>query len=116
MRPWLFEGDRIWVGGLDAPLRPGNLVLTRAGDTLLVHRVVQLWGDGRVLTQGDLHSRPDPVWAPADVLGRVVQVERRGARLDLAATWAGRLGLWLARPLRLMVRLRRRLVGAGRAG
>lgn len=68
----LLEIERI--DGRDA--RPGEVVLTAAGDRFFVHRVRKS-GDGFVITRGDRHDHDDPPVRFEQVLGRVVGGDRR---------------------------------------
>jgi hypothetical protein len=91
MSPELAEGERV---RLVSPARRspqvGDVVLTRSGEDLRLHRLV--WGPPFVRrtagwrTQADRASLFDPSLAAADVLGTVVAVEGRryGRRPTLA--------------------------------
>lgn len=84
MRPFVRDGDRVTVGPLDGPPRPGDVVLVAAGPALgLVHRVLWRARDGRVYTKGDALPRGDGWHPPTAVLGRVTAVERGGRPVPL---------------------------------
>ena len=83
MRPDLNEGERVrLVSPVLRPPRLGDVVLTRCGGDLRLHRLV--WGPPFVRratglrTQADRASSLDPTLGAADILGTVVAVEGRG--------------------------------------
>jgi signal peptidase I len=88
MWPIIRNGDWAEVQAISAAsIRRGDVVLVRTGSgRLLVHRVrwIGRAGDEVALrTQGDALAHPDPLIHAAQVLGRVVAVERGGRRLRL---------------------------------
>jgi phage repressor protein C with HTH and peptisase S24 domain len=88
MRPTIVPGDKVIVskGGT---VRTGEVVMTAGHSGLLVHRVVEVMDDGRIVTQGDNRTdRDDPVPAAA-VVGVVRRVVRRGRERGVGLTvWA----------------------------
>ena len=103
MRPTIRGGETL----IAAPAAPGaiargEIILFRRGTRLVAHRVVRIGagadGAPRFLTRGDAASGPDLPVRAEDVLGRIVAVERKGARVDLTAhgAWRGRLARWRA--------------------
>jgi hypothetical protein len=82
MRPDLVPGERVRVVGL-AVMRPrlGDVVLTRRGDAMRLHRLV--WrpplAGSRVAwrTKADRARFLDPAFTEGDVIGTVVAVEGR---------------------------------------
>lgn len=81
MRPDLAEGQRVLLVGR-ARKRPrlGDVVLTRAGGTMRLHRLV--WtpisrARGAFRTKADRAAFLDPAVSPEDVLGTVVGVDGR---------------------------------------
>jgi signal peptidase I len=116
MWPTIRDGDCAEVRAVsEASIRHGDVVLVRMeSGRLLVHRV--RWtgceGDEVVLrTQGDALAHADPPVRAAQVLGRVVAVERGGRRLRLDRTPLRLTGLaWirLATPRRRLGRGLRR--------
>ncbi|HXH05841.1 MAG TPA: S24/S26 family peptidase, partial [Vicinamibacterales bacterium] len=76
MAPAIEDGDDVIVAPVADPA-PGDILLCRSGDRLVVHRLIASEGsDGarRFILQGDAVPRPDPPVDRADVLGRVVGV------------------------------------------
>lgn len=60
--------------------RVGDIVLYRRGRRLFAHRVVRSL-PGRLVTRGDALPGDDPPVGPAELLGRVLRVVRRGRAL-----------------------------------
>ena len=82
----------------------GDVVAVTSRQRFLIHRVVGLASDGRVLTQGDACPSPDGWHARDDVRAAVrVAVHADGARVPIAtapvprASLWSRAGRWLAR-------------------
>jgi uncharacterized repeat protein (TIGR01451 family) len=76
MQPNVRDGDVVEIAPLpEKDLRRGDIVLTRSGEKLLVHRAVAVdVSSGLVLTRGDAGLANDP---PAEaVLGKVISIER----------------------------------------
>ncbi len=95
MRPSIRDGDLITV----APARPeeltiGDIVLSRVGEKLTAHRLVELagvdpppgrtHGSCRLICRGDAAGAPDPPLEPSQVLGKVVAVEAAWGRRFLS--------------------------------
>ncbi|MBI5650998.1 MAG: GNAT family N-acetyltransferase [Chloroflexi bacterium] len=79
MSPFIQDGDAITLAPFaDAP-HIGEVVafINPASDRLVVHRLIAETSDGFVL-KGDNIAEPDGVFARAQILGRVVRVERDG--------------------------------------
>ncbi len=98
MEPLLRHGDVVEVAHRPGPLRRGDVIVFKLGDSVVVHRLLrQDRGRTRYLTRGDNRLDADPPVAAADVVGRVVAVRRgsRTVRLD-TAFWraAGSLIAW----------------------
>ncbi len=79
MAPLLRPGDRVLLG--EGPVRVGDVVVIRAPEQLVVHRVVALvGGDGDaanwIVTRGDRVRRCDAPVPPSAILGRAIDVER----------------------------------------
>lgn len=84
------EGSILAVSPCPASaLRAGDLVTFRRDHRVITHRVIAVVEGDRVLAWGDSLLRPDPLIAPADVLGRAIVV-RRGP--TLSRWWIG----WIA--------------------
>ncbi|MFQ5876154.1 MAG: SLBB domain-containing protein [Acidobacteriota bacterium] len=86
MRPALAGGDHVLVAPFLGLPRPGQIVLARRADGLVVHRLRRIeWRDGRRLyrLQGDALPYPDAGVLREDLMGRVVAVVRDGRRIDL---------------------------------
>lgn len=98
MSPALRTGDRVVIAAAEpGALSPGEIVLI-GGERPRVHRVVRVDLDaGRIVTRGDTLAQDDPPAPLADVVGRVVSVDRKlGARVR---AWLGyckrRATMWL---------------------
>jgi signal peptidase I len=77
MWPTLRPGDQVTVEPLAADdLRPGDWVVLRRADALILHRFLAFSPEGLLLTKGDNRRFPDPLWAREDLVGRVVTLSR----------------------------------------
>ncbi|MGA2133206.1 MAG: S24 family peptidase [Bryobacteraceae bacterium] len=76
MLPALWPGDLLDVQR-SAEIRPGDVVVYQRHGRLVVHRVASRSGD-QITTHGDRLKHPDLPVPAAEILGRVVGVERRG--------------------------------------
>jgi signal peptidase len=84
------EGSILAVSPCPASaLRAGDLVTFRRDRRVITHRVIAVVEGDHVLAWGDSLLHPDPLIAPADVLGRATVV-RRGP--TLSRWWIG----WIA--------------------
>lgn len=95
MWPSLRSGDVAGVEPLVEAPRPGEVVVARFAQELVVHRVVRCEADTCVL-RGDNVLTEDPSLPRAKLLGRVSQV-RRGGEVLARARWdvgPRRLGRW----------------------
>ena len=99
MLPTILPGDSLLIERATLnEVATGDIVLYSRGDSLFIHRLIQLNRDGSVgfVTRGDSMAAPDPA-GPKDLLGKVVAIERNGhsrqplSRLGTAAKWAGSL-------------------------
>ncbi len=107
MLPALHPDDEALFAPLDAPPRPGEILLFRAGDRLVAHRLLAVAADGRLCLRGDFMAADDPMLPADDVLGRLIAVRRHGRELRADR---GRLALYAA----LWPRLHRRAPLAAR--
>jgi hypothetical protein len=103
MHPTIRNGDAITVAPLGhAPVRVGEVVLYRRGSGAIAHRVIRVQSAngrsvGLVLRGDGAHSCDRPIHL-AQVLGRVLSVERDGRRMDLdpmGPAWSRAIGLAL---------------------
>jgi signal peptidase I len=110
MHPTIRNGDAITVVPLGtSPLRVGDVVLYRRGPAAIAHRVIRVQSApgrsvGLVLRGDAAHSCDGPIHL-AQVLGRVLSVERDGRRVHLdlmGPAWSRAVGraLRLARDAR----------------
>ena len=86
MLPSIWPGDVLSIQKANLRnLSPADVVVFRRGSRLFAHRLLRTVTDAGstyLATRGDGLEEPDlPVW-PADVLGRVIRVERGPFRLD----------------------------------
>jgi hypothetical protein len=108
------QADHLVIGPLNhEPAAWGSVIVCRAGDGLVAHRVVRRFkrhGRYAYVTKGDGYLRPDrwPV-VSSEVMGIVVARMRQDTRLSVHQGWprlvglfhagVGWLGSWLWRPL-----------------
>lgn len=97
MSPLVQDGDVVTVQPADpGAVRVGDLVLCRvAPERVVVHRVIcrEAGPEGtRFTVQGDAASHPDGVIPAAQLYGRVVALERAGARIDVGGPVMSALG------------------------
>ena len=89
MLPWLLSGDLLFIQRVEVPrVRPGEIVLFARQERLFVHRVIRKRRrDGQLLlmSKGDALPRADGPVSSAELLGRVVWIERGGRRIDLGS-------------------------------
>ena len=84
MVPTIRPGDEVRLESAAASeIQPGEIIAFRQGDRLFVHRVIGSCDDGRLLTQGDALSLPDTQVNPDEFLGKVTQLERKGAPVGI---------------------------------
>lgn len=97
MLPFLRAGDEVLVAHHYDQIRLGDIVVFRAGDKLIAHRVLQIDGHtGHVTTGGDNTTHFDDPVTQADLIGRVIGLRRGRRTLSLDThTWR-RLGRFLA--------------------
>ena len=107
MFPLICHGDVIEVQPVHpSAIQRGDVVLCyQANGRVLAHRVIRVNREqepATVVTQGDALTRADGCIPVAQVLGRVVAVERRGKRFRLDTAWQRRWSrFWLTlAPLR----------------
>lgn len=95
MWPSLRAGDVACVEPLVGEPGPGEVVLARLADVLVVHRVLQRDASGYVL-RGDNSDTEDPLLPASRVLGRVRRVRRGGEVLEQGRWDVGprRVGRW----------------------
>ena len=87
------DGEAITVAPAEAgEITWGDIVAYRRGYRVIAHRVVGLChrdrADTAFLLRGDAAFACDPPVAPAQVLGKVVSVERRGRHLRVSSRQA----------------------------
>jgi uncharacterized repeat protein (TIGR01451 family) len=85
MQPNILDGDSIVVTPVDRlTLQPGEIALTRRDGEFRAHRVVARDGaTGAIVTRGDSGQQNDV--AGAEIIGRVVAIERGRRRVSLTA-------------------------------
>jgi len=89
MLPAIWPGDVVTVRAFEvADLRPGRIVLFPRENLVVSHRILAVRPDGTIITGGDSAPRRDPPISPADIIGRVVAIERNGRRISPEqSTW-----------------------------
>lgn len=98
MVPAIRDGERVLVAPVSSrALRIGDIVQYASPDGLRVHRLLgrrrDPSGETRLVLGGDNSEEPLEVARPADLLGRVVAVEREGRVTRLDSWWKRRVGL-----------------------
>lgn len=95
MWPSLRAGDVACVEPLVGEPGPGEVVLARLAEALVVHRVLRRDASGYLL-RGDNSDSEDPLLPPSRVLGRVRRVRRGGEVLEQGRWDVGprRVGRW----------------------
>jgi hypothetical protein len=105
MLPSLWPGDILLVRYCHAAeLQPGQIVQYVRDGLLIAHRVAGSQ-DGHWLARGDRNVYTDPPLAEAQILGRVVSIERHGREIDPAFNSGSRLAAWFLRRSDLLVRI-----------
>jgi signal peptidase I len=85
MAPGILHGEIVVVAPIgDDPIEPGEIVLVASkAEGLMVHRVVEVRGDGpgmRIVTKGDASQIVDRPTGRDEILGKVIRIEG-GSRL-----------------------------------
>jgi signal peptidase I len=86
MAPAILPGDVLSVVRADAAqVSPGEIVVFTRPGRIVAHRVVAKRNEpgGVLITQGDRLRREDAPVFGDELIGRVTQVERRGARINV---------------------------------
>lgn len=115
MYPTIKKDETITVQPVAASaIKMGDIILYRLEGVVIGHRVVRIErgedGGSRFIARGDASAAPDEPVEPAQVLGKVVSVERGGRSIDLysrrakmlrtAHVCASRLKRWMLRTLK----------------
>ena len=93
MWPTLRKGDLIFLKGVDEPedLQIGDIIAFRHQKGITVHRVLEIDGDV-ITTQGDANTVPDKPVEFDQVIGRVVTIGGRLAKVPQVGSIAGLFG------------------------
>jgi signal peptidase I len=86
MQPLIQDGDLVTLAPAgNGEIGLGDVVAVRRRESsgIVLHRVVKI-APGGFLIQGDNAGRPDGVFDPRSILGRVTQVERNGRNIWFA--------------------------------
>jgi signal peptidase I len=103
MEPAIADGDMITVAPVAADeVKLGDVVFCASGQRRIAHRVVEIHatapGPPVFIVRGDARAECDPPVGAGQILGKIISVERPGAR-----SWA----FWRRRIQRLLVMTRR---------
>jgi signal peptidase I len=83
MRPLLRAGDGVVVQAIDPrALQPGDVIVVQRGGDWITHRLVAVDERGWH-THGDNTRYGDDVANAAEIVGRVIAIERNGKTIDL---------------------------------
>lgn len=93
MLPALLPGDEALFAPFEGAPQRGDVLLYRAGDRLVAHRLHALEANGLLRLRGDLLASDDPPVPAGAILGRLVAVRRGGRELP---TDRGRLAFYAA--------------------
>jgi signal peptidase I len=105
MLPSLWPGDILAVRRENAEsIRPGEVVVFLREGKLVAHRVVE-GATPLLVTRGDRRTSPDAPVSAADVLGRVISIERGRRRKDPRLTLFRRFIAWALRRSELTTRV-----------
>jgi hypothetical protein len=84
MQPALLPDDEVIVEPAEAEtLQPGDWVLLRRSDAMILHRLLGFDRAGLLLTKGDSRLAPDPPWPRDALVGRAVSLLRQGQTLPV---------------------------------
>ncbi len=102
MTPFIRDGDAITVAPSPLQLRPGDVVafVNVRSNQLMVHRIIHASPAG-YLIKGDNNSVPDGLMPASSIIGRVVQVVRRGRQVRLGLGIERFAIAWLSQRCRL---------------
>jgi len=81
MLPALLPGDEALFAPFEGAPQRGDVLLYRAGDRLVAHRLHGIEAGSRLRLRGDLLASDDPLVPAEAILGRLVAVRRRGREL-----------------------------------
>jgi signal peptidase I len=84
MRPLISRGDWVdvepYFGGTEPQV--GEIVLINRGTDFVLHRIIRLTGQ-EIITKGDWSRTPDPPVSVNQVIGYVVQIEKRWIKIKM---------------------------------
>jgi hypothetical protein len=91
MVPAVWPGDEVTVRQIDmADLEPGQIVVFRQDEKLVIHRVECVRGD-HLITRGDSRPRFDLPVQASEMVGRVLSISRSGRTVDPRQTFWQRI-------------------------
>jgi signal peptidase I len=92
MLPALCPGDQVLIQSCNSnETEVGDVVAFRREGRLFVHRVVERFRDGHLLTRGDAISLQDDPVSTNEFLGKITQIERRGRVLPMCGSLLQRI-------------------------
>ena len=90
MRPALAPGDKVVVRSAEsAELRAGDIVLRKAADSYIAHRLIGRTR-ARLVTKGDNALTADESWEADELIGVIEAIERAGQKKTARLTQARR--------------------------
>lgn len=106
MNPAIKDGDLVKILPVHNALRirPGNIILFRKYDRLLLHRVIKIKGPA-IFTAGDASLEGLEKAAAGDIIGKAFSVTRHNKTSALNSFWRERAGLlrYYTRPVRRVI-------------
>lgn len=82
MRPFLKEGDTVYLSPLTYKIKKGDILLyTRTDGSYVLHRAAKIMRDGTVMMIGDNQTTPEPV-TRSKLLAEAATAKRNGKFID----------------------------------
>lgn len=106
MKPYLSEGDTVYLVSASCDIRRGDIVLyRRANGRYVLHRVCSLEQDGSAIMLGDAQVSKEILPDRSSFVGLVSFCIRKGRKISRnSLRWRGFAAVWLAViPLRLKI-------------
>lgn len=100
MQPALAPGDKVLISAvLPDELRPGDIVVRKSAHAHIAHRLIGSYKSGseiHLITKGDNALTADDAWQAAQLVGKVVAMDRAGRKTSARFTRARRRAFVIA--------------------